>query len=121
MDLGLDSGLRRRSVGARWKQRKTKLERRALFRSGTEIHKSVMQLHDPVRHCQTYPATGFLRREVEGEDFLSHILRDSRTLVFNLSQSGAILTADGDVQGASLGHGLNTVKHHVQDRLLNKV
>ena len=66
-------------------------------------------------------AASLLGCEIQFENFVLDVSRDATALVANLSHDRLFIATRCDGQGPAIGHGLNTVQHHVQHRLFDEV
>ena len=80
-----------------------------------------MPLHDLIGLRQADAAACFLRREVEFEYFVLHGCWNPGALIANFSHHCTVILTHSDRKCAAVGHSLNTIKHHVKNRLFDQI
>src|SRR5712671_850696 len=86
-----------------------------------EFHRPVMPLKDLISLRQADAVTLFLGGEVKLKNFILHILRDASPLIADLSDYSIFLAMRRNRKLAAFRHGLNSVDHHVEERLLHQI
>src|SRR5712691_2815883 len=89
--------------------------------SRLEFHRSVMPLQDLISLGQADAVTLFLGGKVKLKNFILHILSDAQPLIANFGDYGILLAMCRDRKLSPLRHGLNSVDHHVEKRLLHQI
>src|SRR5580698_5984151 len=108
-------------VQARAGKRETKTKCGSLGFRRFEFYRTVVPLQDLVSLRQADAVAVFLGGEIKLKDFVLYILRNACTLIANLGNRRIIVAARRKSELASVRHGLDPVKHYIEQGLLDEI
>ena len=105
-------------VPSRTKQWQVQVERCSHSDCGFEIHRTIHQLQNFIRHCQADSAARLFGGEVEVIDLVANVGSDAGTFIANGNVHLVAQALGPEPEVSTFRHGLHAVKHHVEECLL---